>query len=153
MTEHSFIFTVENKNKWPEMRNCIKVLQQALMITKKGLKLTISEIKADKSHRQLRGFHRLIDLIVPYFNEWDSHIWDRGDVKDFIKTRYGFCKSIKGINVVKSCKYATKEEMMGLIEETIKFAAEMDIPDVLLNEDEARDLDEFYINYNKNNNE
>ena len=144
MSKYTFIFTPENKEEWPRLRKELRTLQQTLMSFKGGLELTISEIKEDKSYKQLRGFHRLIDLLVPYFKDWTGELWNRDEVKDYIKRRNGYCKTMKGIDVVKSCKNATKEEMMGLIEEVIKFAAEVDIPNVLLDESEARDVNQFY---------
>jgi hypothetical protein len=128
------------------MKEEIRTIQQTLISFKGGFELTISEININKTYQQLRGFHRLIDILVPYFNEWDGQEWSSDDVKSYIKKRHGFSKSMKGIDVVRSCKGATKKEMMGLIQEVIMFASELDIPDVLLKESEARDLDKFYDN-------
>ena len=144
MTKQSFIFTKENKEQWPQMKESFQALQQALISGQGGFELSIGEIKKDKRYKQLRGFHRLLDILVPYFVGWTGEIWDQSKVKEFIKKKADFTIKYHNIVVVKSCKEASLEEMSVLIKEVEKFAAEMGVEDCFLKSDELRDLEEYY---------
>jgi hypothetical protein len=102
--------------------------------------------RKSKTFRQLRGFHRLINILVSYFQEWTGENWDQDKVKDFIKFKNGFTMKHRGIEVTKSCKDATLKEMNSLIEEVVKFAAEMGIENCYLRGYEEKELIEFYSN-------
>lgn len=141
---NNFIFTTNNKDQWSMMKAEFQSLQKSLLASKGGFEMTIAEINKSKTSKQLRGFHRLIDILVPYFKEWTGGINNRDSVKDYIKTISGFTTRYKGIQVPKSCKDATKEEMLQLIQEVERFASEMGIENCFLRSDERSDLENYY---------
>jgi len=94
----------------------------------KPFTVTIEEYKEKKSYPQLQGFYRIARNLVPYFKEWTHEYWDEEKIKEFIKKRYGYTVCFKGVQVCKSFKDATKEDMIGIIKEIQKFGDEMDLP-------------------------
>ena len=148
MSNKSFFY---DKNKTENHNNITKdlliTIQSSLDLTRDCLinVESFSERKS-KTYKQLRGFHRLINILVSYFQEWTGENWDQEKVKDFIKFKNGFTMKHKGVEVTKSCKDTTLKEMNGLIEEVIKFAAEMGIENCYLRSYEEEELIEFYNN-------
>ncbi|NVM36888.1 MAG: hypothetical protein HWN81_14925 [Candidatus Lokiarchaeota archaeon] len=145
MSHQEFIFLEES---WSRSKESLRVCFAVYNDFKKPCRVTIQDLNDSqlKSYRQLKGFHRLIDLLVPFFKEWTGELWDRASVKSFIKKRSGFVKTLKGIDVVKSCKDATINEMRQLINEVIKFGAEMGVEGLYLRSEEEKDLEIFYKN-------
>lgn len=137
------------KNQIPNWSIEVKDLLQTInkfMESKKSCLVTIENLseKKEKSYKQLRGFHRLINILVSYFVEWTGENWDMDKVKDYIKIKNGFTVRFNGIESPKSCKEATIKDMMSLIKEVEKFAAEMGIEDCYLSSEEEKQLIEYY---------
>jgi hypothetical protein len=143
MSKKEFIFQEKAWNRTKEdLRLCFAVYNDF----QKPCKVTIEDLNSAelKTSQQLRGFHRLIDILVPHFQEWTGEAWARDQVKSFIKKRVGFIRTLKGVSVVKSCREASIKEMFELIGEAIKFGDEMEIEGMVLRSDEERDLREYY---------
>lgn len=146
MIKQTILFDKSRTELWnSHTKDLISVLAK-VMEAKQSCLITIEKFteRRAKSYQQLKGFHRLIDILVPYFKEWTGEYWDRHQVKDFIKFRNGYTVRCKGIEVSKSCKEATIENMRGLIEEVTKFAAEMGIENCYLTSEEEKQLIEYY---------
>lgn len=143
-----FTFTQENRYTWEVITN---KLNQAVWNTKEtckknltGFEIEIRGLKKSKSYKQLKGFHRLLGILVPYLSEWTQEYWDVDRVKNHVKQRYGYTKEFQGVTTCKSCKFATVDDMIGLIKETEKFAAEMDVKECFLENQEMKELLEYY---------
>lgn len=137
----------KKKEKSETLSESFASLNKMLLIafnSKQSFRVEIS--KLGKTNAQLRGFHRLIQILLPYFKEWTGSAWDMDSVKDLIKSRSGFVKRFKGLDIPRSCKTATIEEMTALIKEAEVFAAEMDIKDCYLESHEWQELQNYYQN-------
>ena len=146
MTRKTFFFDKKRPEDYGEKtRDMLLVIQSAIDLEKDCLVILerFSEGRS-KSYKQLRGFHRLVDIMVDYFSDWTGDIWDRGGVKDIIKIRSGFVRKFGDIKVTKSCRDATLKEMNILIAEVIKFADELGIENFHLRGYEEKELIEFY---------
>ena len=146
MTKQAFTFDNKHRDSWEVIKKELNAVVSAYWQFEKSFEVTVGDLKKSKTYQQLRGFHRLLGVLVPYFKEWSGEdCWDKEKVKDFIKKRHGYTVRFHNIEVVKSCKDATIKEMMGLIKEIQKFGAGMDIVEALeLRSEELRDLEEFY---------
>lgn len=111
---------------------------------KERKKTLIVSIKEDKTSRQLRGFHRLCGLIADFISESGGIACDKEMAKEYIKKQYGFISRYKGLDVCKSCKNASMEEMKDLIKTAEIFGAENGIEDCYLLPYEQQDFEKYY---------
>ena len=141
-----FYFDKTEKNIWTMRERQLQTMISYGMSHNHSFQVEIKKLAKKKTHAQLRGFHRLINILVPYFKDWTGQAWDEDSVKDLIKRRNGFVKRFKGVEITKSCKDATLEEMTGLIKEVETFAAEMEVENCYLESQEWKELESFYQN-------
>ena len=144
-----FAFDIKNRENWRRIFDQIKNFIGAQAQSGTSFQFEVRELRRNKTHAQLRGFHRLLRILLPYFKEWTGEAWDEDAIKDLIKRRNGFVKRFKGVEIARSCKTATIEEMTGLIKEAEIFAAEMGIENCFLESQEWRELTAYYQNQNK----
>jgi hypothetical protein len=65
--------------------------------------ITIEEFKRGKSYNQLRGYFRLVNMIVPVIKEQNpDHFIDKDVVDNIIKDRYSYYTEFDGIKTYKS---------------------------------------------------
>lgn len=146
----NYYFTQQNLRAWGDIRNDLH-LQIALWSglassNKSEFQVSISEIKNTKTTAQLRGFHRLLDVMVPQLKEISGRFWDRDKAKELIKKRNRYTIGFRGVELVRSCKDATREDMLSLIKECETFAAEIGLKDCHLESKELEELELYYQN-------
>ena len=142
----TFIFKQENREiDWDRFTS---KLNTAVFDAKKQLKIDfeieIRPLKKAKSYQQLRGLYRLIGILLPHFQEWTGEYWDKEKIKELIKKRYGYTTKFRGVEICKSCKDASMNDMIGMIKETEAFAAEMGIEGCYLESWEMIELQKYY---------
>lgn len=142
-----FALTQEDRHRWLQIAAKANQAIFAVTRTVKGeYEIEVRELKKTKSSKQLKGFHRLVGILLPRFQEWTGEYWDSAKIKELIKKRYGYTTKFKGVEICKSCKDATKDEMIGLIKETEMFAAEMGVENCHLENQEMIELINYYNN-------
>lgn len=139
-----FYFDKKNKSNWSGIEFSLQNLIKTALGSGHSFQIEVGKLAKKKTHAQLRGFHRLIRILVPHFKEWTGQAWDDDSIKDLIKRRNGYTKRFKGVEITKSCKNASIEEMTGLIKEIEVFAAEMGIENCKLESREWRELEDYY---------
>jgi len=145
MAKQTYILTKENKEDWPKLKDNFDTIQQALMTAKGGCEITIGEIKKDKSYKQLRGYFRLVNMIIPAVQAQNpEYIIDKDVVDNIIKDRFGYYTQFQEIKTYKSKAKATKEEMKSLITCAEDLGVFFEIKDCYLRSDEERELEEYY---------
>jgi hypothetical protein len=108
------------------------------------IEITVKKIKQGKTYQQLRGFHRLLNLIAEFCEDQSGERCDMEMAKQLIKNRYGYYKENHGAITYLSCTYASKEVMMGLIRAAEDFGIEFKIPGCVLTSAEERAFNNFY---------
>jgi hypothetical protein len=108
------------------------------------VEIIIRKIKKAKTHRQLKGFHRLLKLIADYCRDQTGDYWDVEDAKQLIKHQYKYYKTKGDAVIYLSCAKATKEDLMGLIKTAEKFGSEFNIPECYITSEEEREFNNFY---------
>lgn len=111
----------------------------------KDFTITIDEFKRPKSYNQLRGYFRLVNMILPVINEQNpDHFIDKDVVDNIIKDRYSYYTEYDGIKTYKSKAKASMEDLMGLIKTAEQLGAILDIEDCYLSSEEELVLKEYY---------
>lgn len=109
--------------------------------------VTIEEFKRTKSYEQLRGYYRLVNMILPVIKrENPDHYFDKEVIDNMIKNEYGYYTEYNGVKTYKSKAKATIEDMIGLIKTAESIGAMLNIEDCFLSSEEERALKEFYKN-------
>lgn len=108
------------------------------------------EFKTRKSGKQLRGYWRLIGLVLPYLQEsyGKEQISTNKDASNFIKIECGFFSIVKtksrSVLLPKSLTKATKEELMQMIEKLYFTCEFFEIKDYQLKPQEQRDFEGYF---------
>lgn len=115
----------------------------------KNAVFTVEELS--KTNKQLRGYWRLICLILPYLKEaYKGEISNKNEASDFIKIQCNYCREIKTktkvIILAKSLKEITKEKMKELIEKIYEVCEFFNIKNYELRPEEERLLMEYFNN-------
>jgi len=146
----NFYFTQSDIKNWVDIKEKVILeitLWTALAAEKKAeFQVSLTKLSEKKSNAQLRGFHRLLDYMLPHLKEISGEHWSRDRIKELIKKRNYFTENFRGIELLKSCQNASKEEMMGLIKECEIFAAEIGIEGCYLQDQEKKELEDYYQN-------
>jgi hypothetical protein len=155
----SFTFTRENKESTInaiDLRNLkaesaryeeeLKQWKHQLAYGKpKDFTITIEEFKRPKSYNQLRGYFRLVNMILPVIKEQNpDHFIDKDVVDNIIKDRYEYYTEYDGIKTYTSKAKASMEDMMGLIKTAEQLGVMLDIEDCYLSSEEELALKEYY---------
>jgi hypothetical protein len=110
----------------------------------KDFTITIDELKRPKSYNQLRGYFRLVNMILPVIKEQNpDHFIDKDVVDNIIKDRYSYYTEYDGIKTYKSKAKASMEDLMGLIKTAEVLGAMYEIADCYLSSEEEL---EYYNN-------
>lgn len=128
---------------------------EAVKLAEKGSYQVVFEaLKEEKTNDQLAALNKLIDLSIPHLNKWKRCKFSKEEAKDFIKVQLGFVEpvslmhvalmikstalpmtqqekkemgeSLRKIKLPKTCKYASKFEVLELITALEAFAASED---------------------------
>lgn len=144
----TFTFDRSDSNKCHEERSKLNTLLSDLLLKKENVKksfeVEVRAIKKSKSYKQLKGLYRLFGILLPHFQEWTGEHWDNEKIKELIKKRYGYTTRFKGVEVCKSLKDASMDDLIGIIKETEKFGAEMGIENCYLENQEMIELVNYY---------
>ena len=154
-----FIFTRDNKESTIDaidLRNLKKVSAQYEEELKNwkhqlayGSKpvdftITIEKFKRGKNWKQLKGYFRLVNMILPVIKEQNpDHFIDKDVVDNIIKDRYGYYTEYNGIKTYKSKSKATIEDMIGLITTAEVLGQTMGLKDCYLSNEEELALKEY----------
>lgn len=141
-----FIFNIDNKHNWVGQKRAVGgALQILLDNTKTSLVVTVGEQKNGKSYKQLKGYFRLVNMIIPAITKanHDCH-FDKDIVDDIIKDTYGYYTKFKETKSYKSKAKATIQDMMGLIKTAEKIGQFYGVEDCYLSSEDERDLMEYY---------
>ena len=155
-----FIFTRENKESTInaiDLRNLkcesaryeegLKEWKRQLTYGEKPVDftITIEEFKRGKSYAQLRGYFRLVNMILPVIKEQNpDHFIDKDVIDNIIKDRYGYYTEYNGIKTYKSKSKATIEDMIGLIKTAEVLGQTMGLKECYLSSEEELALKEYY---------
>lgn len=138
-------FKQDNRQHWDLITS---TLNRQVFAAKKDYKgdfeVEIRALKKAKSYKQLKGLYRLFGILLPHFKEWTGEYWDSEKIKELIKKRYGYTSKFKGVEICKSLKDATMNDLIGIIKETEVFAAEMGVENCYLQSQEMTELLEYY---------
>lgn len=138
-------FNYYQKYNWQVLKlESIKLINKAIEQAETNQKSFYVEVKQDKTSKQLKGFHRLLELIANHLSKETGEYWDIDKAKQLIKKQYGYISIYKDTEICKSCKKATKEDMMGLIKTAEVFGAEMGIEDCYLKSFEQQEFENYY---------
>jgi hypothetical protein len=156
----SFIFTRENKecsvsgidlrNLKAERTRWEEELKQWRLQLAYGEKpidftITIEEFKRGKSFKQLKGYFRLVNMILPVIKEQNpDHFIDKDVVDNIIKDRYSYYTEYNGIKTYKSKAKASMEDMIGLIKTAEVLGQTIGLEDCYLSSEEELALREYY---------
>lgn len=141
----TFTFEQENRDFWERITNTLnKQVFAAKKQVKNDFEVEIRLLKKSKSYKQLKGLYRLFGILLPYFKEWTGEYWDNEKIKELIKKRYGYTTKFKGVEICKSLKDATMEDLIGIIKETEAFGAEMGVENCHLESQEMQELLNYY---------
>lgn len=138
-------FNYYQKYNWQALKlELIKLINKAIDYSEVNEKSFYVEIKQDKTNKQLKGFHRLLELIANHLSKETSEYWDVDKTKQLIKKQYGYISIYKNVEICKSCKKATKEDMIGLIKTAEVFGTEIGIKDCYLKSFEQQEFENYY---------
>src|SRR5210317_1404715 len=90
-----------------------------------------------KTLQQLRGIHKLCDLLAKRYTETQGRIYSREMAKDSIKFKFDYLR-------LANEEDASKEEMMGLIDKIEQFANDMGWHEVKLETREKQEMINYY---------
>jgi len=147
MQSIEYVFEPKQKEYWigkiHGIVNCLdKVRQQQNL---KGFQVQIGNIKRDKTPKQLRGIHRLFNVISLAMRERGYLAWDPAVVKEHVKIQCGYVQKLQGIIVTKSLKKASSRQATEMIEHTLAWAnGELKIPCSLTSQDQ-RDFEDYFM--------
>ena len=138
-------FNIAKQSDWAENKiKVIDLLERSINYAQTQKKSFIVEIRRNKTNAQLRGFHRLLGLIAQFRSESEGKFYSISHMKDLVKLEYGYFDVDRGEKIIKECKYATIEDMRGLIETATVFGTRMGIEDCYLMSYEEQELERFY---------
>ncbi|QOR55500.1 MAG: hypothetical protein ULS35scaffold63_57 [Phage 33_17] len=146
MNKEIYIFDKKNYANWPRIANKLTNKLNSFWLKKNNNSfwVNISLGNQPKTNTQTKGFYKLCDILVNYFRELTGEYWDKNLIKEFIKKRVNYIKIYQGIEVTKSLKEATKEDMIILIEEAQKLGAELGCENCFLESYEQQEFLKFF---------
>ena len=131
-----------NKENWGDLQVAVSELLRECLASKKDF---VVEFRENKTPKQLRGYWRLIDLITPYLQDKFGGCFDRDLASEFVKIRTGYVEKVEAkkqvLQVPKSLKNATKQDLNHLIETIYRICNYFDIKDYELTTQEIKEIE------------
>lgn len=138
-------FNYYQKNNWQALKlEAINLIDKSIEYCEKKNQSFYIKIKQDRTSKQLKGFHRLLNQIADFLKKETGEYWDTEKAKQLIKKQYGYVSRYRGVEICKSCKKASKEDMIGLIKTAEVFGAELGIEDCYLKSQEQIEFEKYY---------
>jgi len=112
----------------------------------KDFEIVIQDIQQERSPKQLRGFWKLIECIREYLEDKGEFLF-KDEIKTFFLEKSGHVKVIEGVTIARSISNnsgTTKEEMAKIITTILNFAIDRNIENCYLEDQEYRDLINYY---------
>tara|TARA_R110000868_G_C10972986_1_gene771115 strand:+ start:12784 stop:13224 length:441 start_codon:yes stop_codon:yes gene_type:complete len=136
-----FEFYTSAKSKWGDLQQ--KISETLCKCLEYGKDFFV-RIGREKTASQLRGYFRLCNLIVPYWqDEWGGYV-DKDVVSNYIKITSKYYAYIRNEKIPKSLKNATVPDMKLFIEELYIVCEGFGIKDYELTSAEKDAMNKYY---------